>query len=166
MIRSFFKNKMAEIRENGKSKKDKGFTLVELIVVIVILAILIGVTIGGIYMYVGQSRENTDVNNASSITSVCGTANADQAVYDAIEDGKTVVVKWTDATAVDSITAHDSSTATTDGFKNGIINYVKKVLPDGLPKSQTGRGFTLTFTGKGGTDPGKSVSVSCVVNAS
>lgn len=31
---------------------NKGFTLVELIVVIVILAILVGVTIGGIYMYV------------------------------------------------------------------------------------------------------------------
>lgn len=30
-------------------KEDKGFTLVELIVVIVILVILIGVTIGGIY---------------------------------------------------------------------------------------------------------------------
>ena len=47
---------------------NKGFTLVELIVVIVILAILIGVTIGGIYMYVGQSRVATDEGNASSIS--------------------------------------------------------------------------------------------------
>lgn len=31
-------------------KKNKGFTLVELIVVIVILAILVGVTVGGIYI--------------------------------------------------------------------------------------------------------------------
>lgn len=36
---------------------------------IVILAILIGVTIGGIYQYVNKARINTDINNASSIES-------------------------------------------------------------------------------------------------
>ena len=61
-------NKLKELRNKVK-KNNKGFSLVELIVVIVILAILIGVTIGGIYQYVNKSRTNTDVNNASSITS-------------------------------------------------------------------------------------------------
>lgn len=54
--------------KNKKNSND-GFSLVELIVVIVILAILIGVTIGGIYQYVNKARINTDLNNASSIES-------------------------------------------------------------------------------------------------
>ncbi len=54
-----------------KSRKDnKGFTLVELIVVIVILAILIGVTIGGVMDYVNDARTNTDINNASALEKV------------------------------------------------------------------------------------------------
>ena len=47
-----------------RMKENKGFSLVELIVVIVILAILIGVTIGGIYAYVNKARINTDIHNA------------------------------------------------------------------------------------------------------
>ena len=64
-------------------KHNKGFTLVELIIVIVVLAILIGVTIGGIYMYVGKSRINTDINNT-------------KAMYDALVtmQGDSDVVSW------------------------------------------------------------------------
>lgn len=50
-----------------KSKENKGFTLVELIVVIVILAILIGVTIGGVYQYVNKARINTDIQNCEQL---------------------------------------------------------------------------------------------------
>lgn len=62
---------------------NKGFTLVELIVVIVILAILIGVTIGGIYMYVGKARINTDINNASSMNEVLSLCKLDENFNDA-----------------------------------------------------------------------------------
>lgn len=50
-----------------KNKKIKGFTLVELIVVIVILAVLVGVSIGGIYSWVNKARQNTDINNCKAI---------------------------------------------------------------------------------------------------
>lgn len=63
-------SKLQKMRDRLMAKKgNKGFTLVELIVVIVILAILVGVTIGGVYGYVNKSRINTDINNASAIAS-------------------------------------------------------------------------------------------------
>ena len=49
------------------NKRNIGFTLVELIVVIVILAILVGITVGGIYMYIGKAKLNTDINNLKSM---------------------------------------------------------------------------------------------------
>lgn len=57
-------------KKDRVSLEDDGFSLVELIVVIVILAILVGVTVGGIYSYVGQARRNTDINNAAVIEKI------------------------------------------------------------------------------------------------
>lgn len=45
--------------QNGRGQK--GFTLVELIVVIVILGVLVGITIGGIFKYVDLARRNRDI---------------------------------------------------------------------------------------------------------
>lgn len=55
------------INKEKSQKENKGFTLVELIVVIVILAILIGVTIGGVYQYVNKARINTDIQNCEQL---------------------------------------------------------------------------------------------------
>lgn len=155
------KNYLAKVRANQMSAH-KGFTLVELIVVIVILAILVGVTIGGIYMYVGKSKVNTDKNNASSIVSVCGTANADETVYSALGDNatKTVIFSWS---AASKLTGEGSITPTgtaNDTLKNAIKTYMTTVLPDGLPEAKQGssKPFTLTFTVD---STGNSLSVSC-----
>ena len=68
---------------NVAGKENKGFTLVELIVVIVILAILVGVTIGGVYGYVNKSRINTDINNASALSSTLATATVNSKIGNA-----------------------------------------------------------------------------------
>ena len=80
-----------------KVKNNKGFSLVELIVVIVILAILIGVTIGGIYSYVNKSRINTDINNASSIQSVLAAVATDADVNKVFKTGQYTIIDWDDA---------------------------------------------------------------------
>ena len=89
-------NKLKELRNKVK-KNNKGFSLVELIVVIVILAILIGVTIGGIYQYVNKSRINTDINNAASIQSVLAAVATDADVNKVFKKGQYAIITWDDA---------------------------------------------------------------------
>ena len=50
-------------------KNNKGFSLVELIVVIAIMAVLVGVLAPQFIKYVESSRRSTDVSNAESIRS-------------------------------------------------------------------------------------------------
>lgn len=59
--------KFKKSRRNLLKGNNKGFTLVELIVVIVILAILVGVTLGGISSYVKKAKLNTDIANVKTI---------------------------------------------------------------------------------------------------
>ncbi len=50
-----------------KKMNNKGFSLVELIIVIAIMAVLIGVMAPQFLKYVEQSRRSTDITNAQSI---------------------------------------------------------------------------------------------------
>ena len=84
-----------------KGANDKGFTLVELIVVIVILAILIGVSVSGYSKYIGQSKLNTDIQNAETVRAAVVNAMAENGVYEELAAdgsiGKTVVVEITNS---------------------------------------------------------------------
>lgn len=137
---------------NGR-KENKGFTLVELIVVIVILAILIGVTIGGVFTYVNKSRINTDINNASAITSTLSVLSTNKAVCTELK-GKTVTAEWSEKKDVDATGVWSGATTltTTQGE-------VKKLLTDGFPAPKAGGRFELTITVD---DKGNMTVVKCI----
>ena len=58
-------------------KNNKGFSLVELIIVVLIIAIIAVVLAPQVVKYVGQARINTDKNNAAEIKSAVQVAVAD-----------------------------------------------------------------------------------------
>lgn len=64
---------------NRKKKDNKGFTLVELVIVIAILAILVGLLAPQYTKYVEKSRKTADANNMDEIVKVIKVYAADPA---------------------------------------------------------------------------------------
>lgn len=62
---------------NRKKKDNKGFTLVELVIVIAILAILVGVLAPQYIKYVEKSRKATDASNIENVVNAIKVASAD-----------------------------------------------------------------------------------------
>lgn len=62
--------------------KNTGFTLIELIIVIVIIAILTGVSVSGYSKYVGQAKVSSDINNVEIVSKAMNTALAEDGVYE------------------------------------------------------------------------------------
>lgn len=62
---------------NRKKKDNKGFTLVELVIVVAILAILVGLLAPQYTKYVEKSRKSADVSNLENLVTAFKTAAAD-----------------------------------------------------------------------------------------
>lgn len=79
-MKKVIKNYLAKLQENEK----KGFSLVELIIVMAIMAILVGVVASQVLPYMEKSRQSKDQQVLSSICTdvVSAVAQADQAVGD------------------------------------------------------------------------------------
>lgn len=65
-----------------KKMNNKGFSLVELIIVIAIMAILVGVLAPQYLKYVEKSRRSADMDTLDSFYTACTTAAADPDVID------------------------------------------------------------------------------------
>lgn len=70
-----------------KEMNNKGFSLVELIIVIAIMAVLVGLLAPQYLKYVHNSKVSADVTNAQSIATAFNVAMADGATLDASYSG-------------------------------------------------------------------------------
>ena len=119
-------------------KNNKGFSLVELIIVIAIMAILAGALAPALIKYIIKSRRSTDVQNADSLRTALQTALSDPDAAD--------------ANAANNNAVRSASTITssaTDAFLKEVYSIVgsaslkTKYAPKGGPNAGQTFGFSV-----------------------
>lgn len=152
-----------------KKMNNKGFSLIELIIVIAIMAVLVAVIAPNLTSYLGNSKKKTDNSNADTIENVINTQ-----LQNYCSDDKIKAVKDTDDdmksyTDVAEILDNATDFAGDDDYESEFETNVKKNIPDKYYKDsgsavtmntkQDGFKFWVQITGT--KDEGFSAKVQC-----
>lgn len=98
--------------------RNKGFSLVELIIVIAIMAILAGALAPALIKYIAKSRRSTDVSNAQTIATAVTNALSIEKAYDEATPGDyTVNTDGTQLGTSNAFTSEVTSQLGTSTFK-------------------------------------------------
>lgn len=115
----------------NKKKNNKGFTLVELVIVIAILAILVGILAPQYTKYVEKSRKSADVNNMDEIIRAIEVYYVEQGVNSNASDETITITmnkdKKTPVTVVDS----KKNNLTADDKIGEYLNNIGKIVLKG-----------------------------------
>lgn len=126
-----------------KEGKNKGFSLVELIVVIAIMAILAIVIAPQVMKYIGKSKDSVDAANMALYKTAVTTALSDESAYSEIAKTKAnCVIKIKENSTSNKVEASGYPTDTAT-FKSGF----ESILADGmkLPQEPDKNTFVITI---------------------
>ena len=115
------------MEKKQRTLNNKGFSLIELIVVIAIMAILVGALAPQYMKFVERSRKSTDVQNVAAIKSALEVYAADPMVEsaNALKTGK-VTIKTTEAAVSDSnATGNGNVALAAAGISNLVLKSTK-----------------------------------------
>ena len=109
-----------------KKMNNKGFSLVELIIVIAIMAVLMGVLAPQLLKYVEDSRVQSDETAMGEVANAVKIALAVEEIYNDVGTGCTVSIPDDDnATA-------SAGGASTSGSVQSLDDELARVIPDGI----------------------------------
>lgn len=124
-------------------KNDKGFSLIELIIVIAIMAVLVAIIAPNLTKYLGASKKRADEVNMNTVKGTlekaCGMAGVMVSPPDSSQDGNWVELK--------EGSAYFDSGAPDAGGMQAFSRYVSEELSNKVPESkQNGKPFEVKIT--------------------
>lgn len=138
---------------------DKGFSLVELIIVIAIMAVLVVVLAPQYLKYVERSRNSTDLQNATAAVTACQVYAADPQADESFTAGQTFTIAVTNNAAAvvsgsDTATENAAKAALTDAsIQVNDLKCKSKTTWNSYTIQgtvETNGGLTFTYTNGGG----------------
>lgn len=132
---------MKEMKTNNK-----GFSLVELIVVVAIMAVLMVVLAPAMLRYVEKTRIQKDDSAASEVRTALENALADNAIYEKVNGSATIEVKITGTDGVVTITGDSADNAIKEDIWQTIGGEDSTKTPKIKIASKDRAGKTCKFT--------------------
>ena len=150
-----------------KKKNNKGFSLIELIVVVLIMAVIAVALAPQVMKWFGESQDSVDANNAATIESSIQIAITEPTVYNAINalgSVSTMASSWNNNDTDHALTntnwtvTGSANTTLIDAARDAFVVELETIIPSTeWPLSESGTGFNISITC--GESPTVSVTV-------
>jgi type IV pilus assembly protein PilA len=126
-------------------KNNKGFSLVELIVVIAIMAVLMAVLAPALLRYVEKSRKQSDESTAAEVLNAVEIALSDDEIYDAVAGTTGDIVVTYDSTGALAV-QNDSSGKILTELQTTLKADSSGNIAATKSKEYSGKTYTITAT--------------------